>query len=79
MHKHAVVICPLLTDFFIAYISLILFVVLYVGHKVVCRPSFVRPHQADIDTGREPLVNEMWETSDPVPWYTRGYRWLKHR
>ena len=67
------------TDFFIAYISLILFVVLYVGHKVVFRPSFVRPHQADIDTGREPLVNEMWETSDPVPWYTKGYRWLKHR
>lgn len=65
------------TDFFIAYISLILFVVLYLGHKIVYRTRFVRAHEADIDSGRQPFVTETWETSDPVPWYTKGYRWLR--
>lgn len=67
------------TDFFIAYISLILFVVLYVGHKIICRSSLVSPHEADIDTGRGPLANETWETSDPaaVPWYIKGYHWVR--
>lgn len=65
------------TDFFIAYISLILFAVLYAGHKIVFRTPFLRPHEADIDTGRQPLVTEMWETSDPIPWYVKSYRWLR--
>ncbi|PLB43110.1 putative arginine transporter [Aspergillus steynii IBT 23096] len=60
------------TDFFIAYISLILFVVLYVGHKIVYRTSFVRPLEADIDTGRTPVENESWETTAPTTkWYHR--------
>ncbi|PLB33801.1 putative arginine transporter [Aspergillus candidus] len=61
------------TDFFIAYLSLILFVVLYVGHKVIARPSFVRPEDADIDTGRTMLENEMWETTPRTKWYKRVY------
>ncbi|CAI7622231.1 unnamed protein product [Penicillium discolor] len=40
------------TDFFINYLSLILFAVLYLGHKVAFRPKFVKPIEADIDTGR---------------------------
>ncbi|KAF4767068.1 hypothetical protein N7455_006949 [Penicillium solitum] len=40
------------TDFFINYLSLILFAVLYIGHKVAFRPKFVKPIEADIDTGR---------------------------
>ncbi|KAJ5273025.1 hypothetical protein N7478_008150 [Penicillium angulare] len=40
------------TDFFINYLSLILFAVLYIGHKVIVRPAFVRPINADIYTGR---------------------------
>ncbi|KAJ5994609.1 hypothetical protein N7451_010333 [Penicillium sp. IBT 35674x] len=40
------------TDFFINYLSLILFSVLYIGHKFIMRPSFVHPLEADIDTGR---------------------------
>ncbi|KAI9041706.1 putative arginine transporter [Aspergillus affinis] len=60
------------TDFFIAYLSLILFVVLYVGHKIVYRTRFVRPIEADIDTGRTALENESWETSAPTTkWYHR--------
>lgn len=38
--------------FFTAYISVILFVVLYVGYKVVYRPAFVKASEADIDKGR---------------------------
>ncbi|KAH8430387.1 putative arginine transporter [Aspergillus melleus] len=60
------------TDFFIAYLSLILFVVLYVGHKIVYRTPFVRPLEADIDTGRTALENESWETTAPTTkWYHR--------
>ncbi|KAL4801550.1 amino acid permease/ SLC12A domain-containing protein [Aspergillus unguis] len=59
------------TDFFVAYISVILFVVLYLGHKIVYRPAFVRPIDADIDTGRLALENEYWETTVPDKWYKR--------
>lgn len=40
------------TDFFIDYLSLILFTLLYVGHKIIVRPAFVKPIEADIHTGR---------------------------
>ncbi|KAJ5703108.1 hypothetical protein N7488_010656 [Penicillium malachiteum] len=40
------------TDFFIDYLSLMLFALLYFGHKFIVRPSFVKPLEADIDTGR---------------------------
>lgn len=43
------------TDFFINYLSLILFTLLYVGHKIIVRPAFVKPIDADIDTGRVDL------------------------
>jgi len=38
--------------FFAAYISLILFVVLYVVHKAVCRDRLVDPREADLVKGR---------------------------
>ncbi|PYH98358.1 amino acid permease [Aspergillus ellipticus CBS 707.79] len=60
-----------ITDFFIDYISLILFVVLYIGHKVYYRTSFVKPLEADIDTGRLELENETWETEVPTTWYQK--------
>lgn len=40
------------TDFFVAYISLVLFAVLYIGYKVVCRPAFVNPAEVDLNKGR---------------------------
>ncbi|KAJ5311659.1 hypothetical protein N7476_007519 [Penicillium atrosanguineum] len=43
------------TDFFINYLSLILFAVLYAGHKIAYRQPFVDPLEADIDTGRVDL------------------------
>ncbi|CAJ2501347.1 Uu.00g042000.m01.CDS01 [Anthostomella pinea] len=39
-------------DFFAAYTSLILFVVLYLGHKVIFQTSFVKIANADIDSDR---------------------------
>lgn len=59
-------------DFFIAYVSLILFVVLYVGHKLIYRQPFVKAWEADLDTGRTTLENETWETSTPPrKWYQK--------
>jgi yeast amino acid transporter len=47
------------SDFFVAYISVLLFVVLYVGHKLVTRCKFVRPEDVDLVSGvRE--VDEMY-------------------
>ncbi|KAH8673505.1 amino acid permease [Xylariales sp. PMI_506] len=40
------------SDFFAAYVSLILFVVLYVGHKLYFRTSFVKLADVDIVSGR---------------------------
>lgn len=54
------------SSFFISYISLILFVVLYLGHKIIFRPPFVHPLMADLDTGRTQYENESWETTAPT-------------
>ncbi|KAJ5238710.1 hypothetical protein N7468_003329 [Penicillium chermesinum] len=65
-------------DFFINYLSLILFVVLYIGHKVIFRPSFVRSLEADLDTGRTTFENETWETNEPksTTWYVKLWQWI---
>ncbi|KAF2201303.1 histidine permease [Delitschia confertaspora ATCC 74209] len=58
------------TKFFISYISVILFAVLYLGHKIFTRSKFISPIAADIDTGRlhweedeNPTENLMSETA----------------
>ncbi|KAI5288458.1 hypothetical protein KEM54_005197 [Ascosphaera aggregata] len=65
--------------FFAAYISLIIWVVLYVGHKLIMRPPYVKPGEADIDTGRLPdALSDSWatgEASRPNGWKER----IKHR
>ncbi|CAI7583200.1 unnamed protein product [Penicillium discolor] len=61
------------TDFFVAYICPIVFVVLYVGHKVIFRPSFVRAADADIDTGR---LHYEKEVDPPKPWYWKIWGWV---
>ena len=51
-------------NFFIAYISVFLFVFLYVGHKIVTRSKFVNPAEADLLTGKfEEELAETWEES----------------
>ncbi|KAF1848656.1 histidine permease [Cucurbitaria berberidis CBS 394.84] len=56
-------------DFFIAYVSLILFSVLYIGHKLITRSKFVKPAEADIFTGKfEDEISETWEESSASTW-----------
>ncbi|KAG4026285.1 hypothetical protein MFRU_042g00140 [Monilinia fructicola] len=53
--------------FFVAYISLILFVVAYLGHKIICKTKFVGSLEADLDTGSQGLEEEgviNWEAED---------------
>lgn len=61
------------SDFFIAYICVIIFVVLYVGHKVWTRSHFISPAEADLDTGR---VEFQKEAEVPQPWYWRVWTWV---
>lgn len=51
------------TKFFVAYISPIIFVVFYLGHKLIYRTSFVRPGEADIYTGQVDGYDEMTESA----------------
>jgi amino acid transporter len=64
------------SSFFVSYISLILFVVLYLGHKAIFRPKFVRPIEADLDTGRLELDNVVWETQAPTSIWGKMWAWL---
>ncbi|KAJ5788779.1 Amino acid/polyamine transporter I [Penicillium paradoxum] len=61
------------SDFFVAYICPILFVVLYLGHKVIYRTSFVSSANADIDTGR---LHYEKENVTPRPWYSKVWGWV---
>lgn len=64
-------------QFFVSYISLILWAILYVGHKLWYRQGFVHPLKADIDTGRLAVENETWETSEaPKTWYKKVWHMI---
>lgn len=47
------------SDFFVAYVSLILFAVLYIGPKVILRQPLVKPIETDPNSGRRE-VDEMY-------------------
>ncbi|KAG9994163.1 putative amino acid permease, partial [Aureobasidium melanogenum] len=64
------------SNFFIAYISLILFVVLYVGHKAIFRPRFVRPAEADIDSGRKEIDELVFEEPVPTTLWGKFWHWM---
>jgi amino acid transporter len=68
-------------NFFIAYISVILFVVLYIGHKCYLlykgeSISFVKAEDADLDTGRLADVDENWSISTPTTLLGRFWDWI---
>lgn len=48
-------------NFFIAYVSLILFAVLFIGHKVFFRTKPVKLQDVDLNTGRLEFDLEEWE------------------
>ncbi|KAM7214002.1 Amino acid permease/ SLC12A domain containing protein [Rhypophila decipiens] len=63
--------------FFVSYVSLIIWVVLFVGHKLVCRTSFVKPSEADITTGCLDTVDEsQWEAKVPTTLWGKLWAWL---
>jgi amino acid transporter len=63
------------SSFFTAYISLILFVVLYVGHKLWTRSPFVSSLEADILTGRKEL-DEWVPEAKPTSFWGKVGAWL---
>lgn len=63
--------------FFVSYISLILWVVLFVGHKLVFRTKFVKPSEADITTGCLDTVDETeWDDKVPTTIWGKFWAWL---
>lgn len=65
------------SNFFIAYVSLILFVVLFAGHKLICRTKPVNPFEADLDTGRLEVDAEQWdEVGDQRPFWQKLPNWV---
>ncbi|KAF2218518.1 amino acid permease/ SLC12A domain-containing protein [Elsinoe ampelina] len=64
------------SDFFVYYISLILFVVLYVGHKTLFRKPFVKAEEADLDSGRREVEEMVWEEKVPTTVWGKFWAWL---
>ncbi|CAL3969685.1 unnamed protein product [Diplocarpon coronariae] len=64
------------SSFFAAYISLILFVVLFVGHKLVTRTRYVRSLEADIDTGASKDEDAPDSIADPTTVWSRFWAWM---
>ncbi|KAK5114902.1 hypothetical protein LTR62_002061 [Meristemomyces frigidus] len=63
-------------NFFVAYISLILFAILYVGHKLVCKTRFVRSIDADLDTGRKEIEEMHFEEVVPTTLWGKFWAWM---
>ncbi|KAF7185968.1 Arginine permease CAN1 [Pseudocercospora fuligena] len=64
------------SDFFIAYVSLILFAVMYIGHKLVYKTKFVKPAEADLDTGRKEIEEMYFEEVKPTTLWGKFWAWL---
>lgn len=59
-------------SFFVAYISVLFFGLLYMGHKLYTRCPFVKSEEVDLDTGRKE-VDEMYANYEEKPrgWFTK--------
>lgn len=64
------------SKFFVAYVSLILFAVLYAGHKLMFRQPFVKPAEADLDTGRKEVDDMYFEEVEPTTLWGKFWAWL---
>lgn len=64
------------SDFFVAYVSVILFVVLYAGHKLYTRSKFVNPLEVDLTVGRKMLEELYVEEQASVPLRKRLQNWV---
>lgn len=64
------------SNFFVAYVSLILFAVLYAGHKIIYRQPFVNPIEADLDTGRKEVDDMHFEEVVPTTAWGKFWAWM---
>jgi len=64
------------TNFFVAYISVILFVVMYVLHKLWYRTKFVNSIDADLDSGRKEIEEMYFEEVKPTTAWGKFWAWL---
>jgi amino acid transporter len=64
------------TNFFIAYVSVMLFIVMYVGHKVIMKTGFVGSLEADIDTGCINHDETTWSIEVPTTVWGKFWAWL---
>jgi len=64
------------SNFFVAYISLILFCILYLGHKIVFKTGFVNPGEADLDSGRMEIEEMHFEEAVPTTLWGKACAWL---
>lgn len=62
-------------SFFAAYVSLMLFVVMYIGHKLITKSKFVVPSEADLRTGCVEKDDTNWEDATPRSYW--GQCWDK--
>ncbi len=68
-------------EFFVAYISVILFVIMYVGHKTWSYFAgrgigFVKAIDADLDTGKLSDIDESWSIEVPTTLWGRFWEWV---
>lgn len=65
------------SSFFANYISVILFVAMYVGHKLFYRTKFVASLDADLDSGRKDVDGiELYEPPPPTTIWGKFWAWL---
>lgn len=64
------------SDFFVAYVSVILFVVLYVGHKIITRSRIVRLSDVDIHSGCIDFEQTTWSITEPTTAWGKFWDWV---
>lgn len=64
------------SDFFVSYVSLIIFAVLYAGHKLAFRQPFIRAIDADLDSGRKEIDEMHFEEVVPTTLWGKFWAWL---
>jgi len=64
------------TNFFISYVSLMLWAVLFIGHKIVYRTKFVKAAEADICTGSIDYDDTIWEADVPTTLWGKFWAWV---
>lgn len=67
------------SDFLAAYITIPIFLVLYFGHKIICRtPWAIRVEEIDVLTGKKEMdeLAEMEVVREPKNWLQKFWFWL---